>query len=257
MSDPNYQDFYEKVAERLPSPELIFLNYGFETETCEEASSWIEPSDRRHKCHLNLIHHVMSGVELAGSTLLEVGSGRGGNCYYLSRYTKAKAIYGLDLCEANVRFCHSIHRLPNVQFLRGDAQQLPFRSHTFDVVLNLESSHCYPDFERFLSEVHRVLKPEGIFCYADLWFLEFLDLDWERRKKALDAAPFLPISEEDITEPVCRALASPQGLTQTIRAMANDANDTFVAEIVERLKLVWITIATHHLSYLAWKFRRS
>jgi hypothetical protein len=39
--------------------------------------------------------------------------------------------------------------------------------------------------------------------------------------------------------------------------MADDTNREFVAEVVQRLKLVQLTIATHHLSYLAWKFRKS
>jgi O-methyltransferase len=256
MADAAHQDFYNEVAQRLPSPELIFLNYGY-AHAVREHCGWIAPSDQRHKHHLNLVNHIMSGVELAGATVLEVGSGRGGNCYYLSRYTRTKAIYGVDLCEANVRFCRAVHRLPNVVFVRGDAEQLPFRSETFDVVLNLESSHCYPHFERFLTEVYRVLKPQGVFCYADLWFLEFVDLDWKRRKEALDAAPFVLLSEEDISEPVLQALGSKEGLAETIHAMLNETNGEFVHEVVQRLKLVWVTLATHHFSYLGWKFRKA
>jgi ubiquinone/menaquinone biosynthesis C-methylase UbiE len=238
------RDFYNEVAERLPSPQLIFLNYGY-AEASSEPCLWITPADQRHKCHLNLVKHVMSDVELAGLTVLEVGSGRGGNCHYLSRYTQAQAIYGVDRC------------LPNVTFVRGDAEQLPFRSEAFDVVLNLESSHCYLHFEQFLAEVHRVLKPQGTFCYADLWFLEFLELDWRHRKKVLDAAPFILLSEEDISESVWQALASKEGLVETIRSMANETNGEFVEEVVQRLKLVRLTMATRHLSYLAWKFRKS
>jgi O-methyltransferase len=250
------RDFYNEVAQWLPSPQLIFLNYGY-VEASSEPSLWITPADQRHKYHLNLVKHVMSGVELTGQTVLEVGSGRGGNCHYLSRYTQANAIYGIDLCEANVRLCRAVHHLPNVVFLRGDAEQLPFHNQAFDVVLNLESSHCYPHFERFLAEVHRVLKPQGTFCYADLWFLEFLELDWNHRKKALDEAPFVLLSEDDISEPVLQALGSKEGLIETIRAMANEANGEFVKEVVRKLKLVRLTLATRHFSYLGWKFRKS
>jgi len=250
------RDFYDEVAERLPCPQLIFLNYGF-AEAATEPCRWIASTDQRHKCHLNLVKHVMSGVELAGRTVLEVGSGRGGNCHYLSRYTEAKAIYGVDRCEANVRFCRAVHRLPNVTFLVGNAEQLPFQSESVDVVLSLESSHCYPHFEQFLAEVHRVLKPQGTFCYADFWFLEFVELDWKSRKRALDAAPFVLLSEEDISEPVWQALSSKEGLVETIRALANETNREFVDGIVDKLQLVRITMATRHLSYLAWKFRKS
>jgi O-methyltransferase len=255
MPGANERDFYDEVAERLPSAQLIFLNYGY-SETSSDPCLWIEPADQRHKYHLNLVKHVMSGVELAGQTVLEVGSGRGGNCHYLARYTQAKGIYGVDLCEANVRFCRAVHHLPNVVFLRGNAEQLPFRSETFDVVLNLESSHCYPHFDRFLAEVQRVLKPQGTFCYADLWFLEFLELDWKCRKKTLDAAPFILLSEEDISEPVFQALKSEDGFVQTISAMTSETNREFVEEVVERLKVVRLMLAASQFSYRVWRFRK-
>jgi ubiquinone/menaquinone biosynthesis C-methylase UbiE len=255
MPGATERDFYDEVAERLPSPELIFLNYGY-AEVPSEPCLWIAPADQRHRYHLNLVKHVMSGVELAGQTVLEVGSGRGGNCHYLSRYTQAKGIYGVDLCEANVRFCRAVHRLPNVAFLRGDAEQLPFRTDAFDVVLNLESSHCYPHFDRFLAEVHRVLKPHGMFCYADFWFLEFLELDWKHRKKTLDAAPFILLSEEDISEPVFQALTSAKGFVQTISAMSSEMNREFVEEVVRKLKLIRLMLAASRFSYHVWRFQK-
>jgi SAM-dependent methyltransferase len=249
------RDFYEQAAELLPNPNFIFLNYGYADDAGDECQ-WMAPSDENQKHHLNLVNHVVSGVRMAGQTVLEVGSGRGGNCYYLSRYTQAERIYGLDRSEAHVRFCRAQHHLPNVTFLKGDAEQLPFRSETFDVVLNLESSHCYPHFEKFLAEVYRVLKPQGTFCYADLWFLEFLELDWKERKQALDAAPFVRLSEEDISEPVFLALWSEEGFIERIRAMADERNGEFVEEAVGRLQLIRLMLAANLFSYRVWRFRK-
>ena len=45
---------------------------------------------------------------------------------------------------------------------------MPFKDESFDIVLNVESSHCYPNVEKFLSEVKRVLRPGGRFLYCDL-----------------------------------------------------------------------------------------
>ncbi|PAV90799.1 hypothetical protein WR25_06247 [Diploscapter pachys] len=39
-------------------------------------------------------------------------------------------------------------------------------------VLNIESSHLYPDCPAFFSEVHRVLRIGGHFCWADLRFAD-------------------------------------------------------------------------------------
>jgi ubiquinone/menaquinone biosynthesis C-methylase UbiE len=195
-------------------------------------------------------------VELAGKTALEVGSGRGGNCYYLSKYTKTESIFGIDRCQGNLRFCRAVHQLPNVTFVNGDAEQLPFRDQTFDVVLNLESSHCYPHFERFLGEVHRVLKPLGTFCYADLWFLDFWGLDWKQRKQSLDVVPLVLLSEEDISEPVFLALKSQEGFVEKIRTMADDRNGSFVEEVVAGLEVIRLMLAANQCSYRVWRFRK-
>lgn len=248
-------DFYEEVARRIPQPELIFLNYGYD-DAATEPYNWVEPADQRYRPHLSLVKHVFAGIELPGRTVLEVGCGRGGNCYYLSRYTQARTICGIDLCEANVQFCRSVHHLPNVSFGLGNAEHLPFGCETFDVVLNLESSHCYRHFERFLAEVERVLKPQGTFCYADLWYLPFLEIDWESRKKALDELPLVLLAEEDISQPILHALKSKDGLQETIRAMTDDTNRDFIEDLVERLDLVWLTLAAGLFSYRSWRFRK-
>jgi ubiquinone/menaquinone biosynthesis C-methylase UbiE len=45
--------------------------------------------------------------------------------------------------------------------VHGDAENLPFPQVSFDAVINVESAHCYGSIERFLAEVHRVLRPGG------------------------------------------------------------------------------------------------
>jgi fatty-acid O-methyltransferase len=54
-----------------------------------------------------------------------------------------------------------------LDFVQGDAQNLHFPDQSFDAVINVEGSHIYPNFERFLGEVARVLRPGGHFLYAD------------------------------------------------------------------------------------------
>ncbi len=107
--------------------------------------------------------------------MLKVGSGRGGGASYVSRYLQPRSVTGLDFSQAAVDLCNRNRRAPGLSFTRGDALSMPFPDNSFDAVINIESSHCYPSIERFLSGVHRVLLPDGSFLFADLRSRDGLD----------------------------------------------------------------------------------
>src|SRR6185312_5324631 len=99
------------------------------------------------------------------------------------------------------------HQVEGLAFVQGDAEQLPFADGAFDAVINIEASHCYPHFSRFLDEVARVLRPGGHFLYADFRFNEddagsgFAA--WER---ALSAVPLTMTSSRAINAEVRRGM---------------------------------------------------
>lgn len=58
--------------------------------------------------------------------------------------------------------------MDGLDFIKGDAEALPFEDESFDAVINVESSHCYGSMDAFLTQVRRVLRPGGSFLHADL-----------------------------------------------------------------------------------------
>ena len=101
--------------------------------------------------------------------ILEVGCGTGKGLNLLAGLEEGSSFVGLDLSQeaisvANARFA----RTESVQYLQGDAEALPFSDGEFDVVVNVESSHNYPNPDRFFAEAVRVLKPGGYLVHADL-----------------------------------------------------------------------------------------
>ncbi len=90
------------------------------------------------------------------------------------------------------------HNLPDPRFRFGvaDAQRLPFPDHSFDAVLANHMLYHVPDINQALSEVRRVLRPEGTFYAAtngekhmsELYDLEF-QLAPEMRKGPPSAQP--------------------------------------------------------------------
>ncbi|HET7580816.1 MAG TPA: class I SAM-dependent methyltransferase [Bacillales bacterium] len=55
----------------------------------------------------------------------------------------------------------------NVDFVEGDAENIPFAAETFNLVTCRIAPHHFPDVERFATEVHRVLKNNGQFLLDD------------------------------------------------------------------------------------------
>ena len=109
---------------------------------------------------------------------------------------------GPDFNPAGIDFCQKRHALPGLKFVQGDAQNLPFPDESFDAVINVEASHIYPNFERFLGEVARLLRPGGHFLYADFRNREGIPA-WEA---ALAASPMRLVSERVIDDQVLRGL---------------------------------------------------
>jgi ubiquinone/menaquinone biosynthesis C-methylase UbiE len=122
---------------------------------------------------------------LRGKNILEVSCGHGGGASYLARTLQPQRYTGLDLNPKGINFCRQRHQVAGLDFTVGDAENLPFEPGTFDAVINVEASHCYPNFPRFLAEVARVLRPGGHLLYADFRFNE-RHAEWEQ---ALTAAP--------------------------------------------------------------------
>jgi len=117
-------------------------------------------------------HRIATGGELNlsldGLNVLEVGCGRGGGSQFIAEKLAPALLTAVDLSPQGIDVCKKKYKhTPNLKFRVADAQKLPFSNSFFDIVLNVESSHCYPNFMAFIKEVHRVLKPGGKFCYAD------------------------------------------------------------------------------------------
>ena len=109
---------------------------------------------------------------------------------------------GLDLNPTGIAFCQKRHNLAGLDFVQGDAEDLPFADQSLDAVLNVESSHCYPNFPRFLAEVERVLRPGGHFLYCDLRPRDRVAA-WEAD---LANAPMRMLSQREINPELARGL---------------------------------------------------
>lgn len=168
--------WYPFLTRRTAEEDLVFLNYAFETDP--PMGIPLASGDERDRHCIQLYHHTAAQADLAGREVLEVSCGHGGGASYLTRTFHPRRYTGLDLNPAGIAFCRSRHAVAGLDFVTGDACALPFAANSFDVVINVEASHCYPDLPEFLSEVKRVLRPGGRFLYADFRFAQSIPA-WE------------------------------------------------------------------------------
>jgi SAM-dependent methyltransferase len=162
-----YRLMYSSLSVLLKPDDSTFLNYGYTSVDPDDPKLQLEPADESDRYSIQLYHRVATGSPIAGKDVVEVGCGRGGGASFAVRYLRPASYTGIDLSARSIEVCRRRHKLPNLKFLQGNAEDLPLPSQSCDVVLNVESSHCYPSFERFTKEVSRVLRPDGRFLFAD------------------------------------------------------------------------------------------
>jgi SAM-dependent methyltransferase len=163
-----WRRLYQLISRYYRDRDWTFMNWGYAPLPPENHRPALLPADETDRYFIQLYHHVIGGIPVEGKDLLEVGCGRGGGCSYLARYHAPASVVGVDLSPNSVRFCGERHGADRLRFQTGDSENLPFADESFDAVVNVESSHCYPSFGRFLSEVRRILRRGGTLHLADV-----------------------------------------------------------------------------------------
>jgi ubiquinone/menaquinone biosynthesis C-methylase UbiE len=157
--------WYPYLTRLIKDEPIIFLNYGYLDPILPRIP--LQEADEPDRLFIQLYHHLAQAVDLTGQEVMEVSCGHGGGASYIKRYLGPKSMLGVDLNPQAIAFCHRHHQLKDLTFTRGNAESLWYEDQSFDVIFNLEASHCYGDMTRFLKEVTRLLRPGGYFLFAD------------------------------------------------------------------------------------------
>ena len=199
VGDRMWRWWYQRLAKRDAWGTLNFMNYGY----IDENPPKLIEEDEKSRLFIQLYNMNIRDLEIEGKQVLEVGSGRGGGASWIARTFSPKMLTAIDYSPEAAKMCSKkFSQISNLRFFEGNAMKMNFDDNLFDVVYNVESSHCYSDMAAFSREAFRVLKPGGYFAWTDFRDKKGLKIVEE----SFSMAGFKTIKETEITPEVVAAL---------------------------------------------------
>ena len=107
-----------------------------------------------------------------GDHVLDLGSGAGNDCFVAHAIVGDNGkVTGLDFTDAMLEKANANKQklgYTNVEFVKGDIEEMPLPGESFDVVVSNCVLNLVPDKIKAFSEIRRVLKAGGHFCVSDV-----------------------------------------------------------------------------------------
>jgi ubiquinone/menaquinone biosynthesis C-methylase UbiE len=159
----------------------------------QEFNRWAEAGEgpKMEQHHLNITEKTIRLMDLRpGERILDLGCGSGWATRLLARMVGEGPegfgqVVGVDVSDEMIRVARADSKdFENVMFVWGSATQIPWEENFFDKMLSIESFYYWPDQERGLAELFRVMAPKGrLFILINLYKDNPYSLQWVDKLK--------------------------------------------------------------------------
>lgn len=128
-----------------------------------------------HKSHSVYGEHIVryqAAVDLVkDKVVLDIASGSGYGSSLLA--ATASKVYGVDVDEDALAYATKNYKAKNIIFKHGSGTAIPLEDSMVDVVVCFETIEHIKDYKKFMSELKRVLKPDGLLILSTPNDVEF------------------------------------------------------------------------------------
>ena len=159
----------------------------------QEFNRWAEAGEgpKMENHHLDITEKTIRRMNLRpGERVLDLGCGSGWATRLLARLVSDGPegfgqVVGVDVSDEMIRQARVASKdFDNIMFVWGSATQIPWEENFFDKMLSVESFYYYPDQERALAELFRVMAPKGrLFILINLYKDNPYSLQWVDKLK--------------------------------------------------------------------------
>ena len=113
----------------------------------------------------HIVRYLFASNYVSNLDVLDIACGTGYGTQILGK-AGAKKVIGVDLNKQAISKSNISNKLKNVNYKKGNACNLDFKDKSFDLIISFETIEHIKEYERFLSEIERVLRNNGVLIIS-------------------------------------------------------------------------------------------
>lgn len=171
-------NFYDNIASGKTSTKVksidLYKSLGYDPKLLEKIPEEV-PSGL--SCGNPLDNLVLKDTD----TLLDLGCGMGLDVFMARiTYPNSNTIYGMDRLESMIQKASKVRDkkgFKNIEFVQGELIDMPFEDNSIDKIISNCVINLEPNKQKVYQEIHRILKPNGMFIISDITLKKQLNDD--------------------------------------------------------------------------------